>query len=121
MKRAFWVAALSIVAAFSAAQGHGGMHFRFAGSDGGTLVQLAQRDDVQKELAVTDEQKTKLADVEDRMEKDIESNFADMESKHVEDPNVMRHTISDVGEKFAKELPSVLSEGQAKRLMELLI
>ena len=121
MKRVLILITSLALAALSVAQGHGGQHFRFAGSDGGTLVQLAQRPDVQKELAVTDAEKSKLADLETRMEDAVSKDFETLMSSNEQDPNKMRTTISSTGDMFANELPNILTADQYKRLMELLI
>ena len=110
------------VAQGSANTGHGtAMHFRFAGSDGGSMVQLAMRPDVQKELALTPDEETKIADLNDRMLTQVTSDFQKMQSDGVQDPNKMRDTISGTGNKFATELPTILTADQNKRLFELLL
>lgn len=107
---------------FAAAQGHGSNKgFRFAGSDGGSLVQLALRPDVQKELALTEEQKAKLDDLESRMQAQVKADLEAMEKSGESDPDKMRSTIGATGDKFAGELPNVLSADQNKRLLGLML
>jgi hypothetical protein len=121
MKRVISLTLLLTAAAFSVAQGHGGMHFRFQGSDGGTMVQLAQRPDVQKELGATPDETTKLADLETRMETAVGAGMTDLTKGDNPDPNTIRNGIQAIGDKFALELPTILTADQDKRLRELLI
>lgn len=122
MKRFLVLIAMAAGAALSFAQGHGpAHHFRFAGSDGGSMVQLALQPDVQTELKVTADQKTKLAALENAMQTEVSADFAAMQKNKVADPNKQRGTISATGDKFAKSLPSILNKDQYSRLRQILL
>ncbi|MEA2552697.1 MAG: hypothetical protein QOJ65_873 [Fimbriimonadaceae bacterium] len=111
-----------VLASLAIAQGHGGPRkFRFAGADGGSMVQLALRPDVQKEIAATDEEKAKLADLEERMQAQVQADFEAMAKANESDPNKMRGKIGATGDTFAEELPKILTVPQTQRLHELLI
>lgn len=100
---------------------HMARRFRFFGADGGSLVQLSIRNDVQKELKVSDEQKTKIADLDHRMQSQIIDKMTEMSKDDKLTPNEMRGGISAIGEKFAVELADVLTADQKKRLLEVLL
>jgi hypothetical protein len=122
MRKLFVPIAVLLSAAVCHAQGHGNsMHFRFAGADGGSMVQLALRPDVMKELAITSDENTKLLDLEKRMQDAVTANLDSFSKSGETDPNKMRDAIGATGDKFAMELPSILTADQAKRLRELLI
>ena len=121
MKKLLILAALA-TAALSAAQGHGQPHrFRFAGSDGGSLVQLALRPEVQTELALTLEEKSKLSALEAGMQAEVTADFVAMQKSKTTDPNKMRGTVSNTGDKFAKALPGILTKPQNTRLHQLML
>ncbi len=122
MRQLLILAALVTAAAFATAQGHGTAHrFRFAGSDGGSLVQLAERPEVQTELGLTNEEKAKLSALENGMQAQVTANFEAMQKSKTTDPNKMRGTISATGDKFARALPGILTKPQYKRLQELML
>jgi len=121
MRKVLIPVALLLTAAFASAQGHGGPHFRFAGSDGGSMVQLALRADVQKDMGVSGDQKSKLVELEQRMQDAVAANLQEFEKNKESDPNKMRDAIGATGDKFAAELPTVLTADQAKRLKQILI
>ena len=116
MNKFLVIFAVSLAAALSFGQGHTKGHFQFQGSDGGSLVQLAQRPEVQKELKVTASQKAKLTDLENRLEDAVMSDF-----KKDLPTDKMRTTVMNTGNGFADELPKILTPAQNKRLLGLLI
>ena len=122
MKRFLLISAFVIAAATSVAQGHGpARHFRFAGSDGGSMVQLALKPEVQTELGLSATQKSKLSALEAAMQAEVSADFAAMQKSKVSDPNKMRGTVSATGDKFARALPTILNSAQNKRLHQLVI
>ena len=116
LQKTLILSAAIAAAAIAVAQGHTSGHFRFQGSDGGSLVQLAQRDDVQKELKVNGAQKTKLADLENKLEAAVQTDM-----QHMSSVDNMRNTVMNTGNDYAKKLPSILDATQNKRLLQLLI
>jgi hypothetical protein len=121
MKRVLFICVFLATAALSLAQGHGGSRFMFGATDGGSMVQLLLRDDVLKELAVTDDQKSKINALESRLDAQVVADFEKLQKDNVGDPDTMRGAISSTGDKFAKELPDILTADQFKRLRQLLI
>lgn len=122
MKRFIPIALITLTAALSLAQGHGGpRRFMFGATDGGSLVQLLLRKDVLKELAISADQVAKINDLESRLDKQVQADFQKLSDDKVEDADTMRGTISKTGESFAKELPDILTKEQATRLRQILI
>ncbi len=116
--KSIWIigVALSALAAQAPAQR---MMFG-GGGGGGTPSMLLQRDDVGKEINLSDDQKTRLHALRDDMQQSMREKFqAAFSSGERPSPEAMqtmvRDMLKDVDEKVAK----ILDEKQAKRLKEL--
>jgi Spy/CpxP family protein refolding chaperone len=88
----------------------------------GGPAQLVGREDVQKELNLTSEQKTKLSDLQDKMRtKQRETMQSMMQGGGRPDPDQMRATFEKMNAETQKELDTILNDDQKKRLRELSI
>src|SRR5436309_1149922 len=77
MRKAILIAVVAAMACMGMAQGGGGqgrgMRMMFGG--GGLNTRFILREDVSKELNLTADQKTKLQDVQDKMQEEMRSQF----------------------------------------------
>jgi Spy/CpxP family protein refolding chaperone len=111
---------LAVVAASSFAQfpGGGGGRGMMMGGGGGNPAMLLQREDVQADLALTDDQKVKLKDISEGTRDKMRSAFQEAQAQGLE-----REQMGKVFEKvFAdvlKEVNTVLTPDQQKRLKEI--
>src|SRR5579862_5002834 len=124
VQRIFVVMALLSCVALAAAQGGGGGGGGGQGRRGGqrgrggnTEMSLAMRADVQKELAVTDDQKTKLTDLQTNQPR---PNFGGGGGTPPT-PEERAKMMADMRAQQHKALAGVLNDGQMKRLGELLL
>ncbi|MGV3618257.1 MAG: hypothetical protein ACO1SV_23260 [Fimbriimonas sp.] len=104
------------------AQGGGGGQRR--GMMGGQMgrggpAQLLQREEVQTELKLTDDQKTKLSGLQDKMRDKMREMFAGGGGGERPDPTKMREAFTKVNEEIQKEVDAILTPEQQKRLKEL--
>lgn len=109
------VATLVVVAAMSMAQGRGGM--RMMG--GGGMTMLLGRDDVKKEIKLTDDQSAKLEAQRTAMMEAMRARFQNGGGGG--DPETMRKEFAETAKKAEKEALAVLDEKQRARLRELWI
>jgi len=107
-------------------QGRGG--FRMMGGQMGRMssTQLLQRDDVKDELKLTDDQKSKLADLNtkarDKMREVFQnSGFQPGTPPSEDQQKKMAEAMTKVGEDINKEVNTILTADQQKRLKELLV
>jgi Spy/CpxP family protein refolding chaperone len=112
---------LAVVAASSFAQfpGGGGRRMMMGGpGGGGNPVMLLARDDVRADLALTDDQKNKLKDIQDGMQDKMRTAMTDARAQGLE-----REQMGKVFEKvfadLSKEINVVLTPEQQKRLKEI--
>jgi Spy/CpxP family protein refolding chaperone len=116
-QRFFVLIALVSCVALAAAQG-GGQRGGQRRGGGNTELTLAARADVQKELAVTDDQKTKIADLNTKAN---EARRAAFQNAQQMDPAERAKIMADMRAQQKKDLAGVLNDGQMKRLGELLL
>lgn len=106
------------------AQGGGGQRrggmFGMMGRGGGSPVMLLQREDVQGELKLTDEQKTKLSELQTKMMEKMREMFTGGGGGRP-DPDKMREVMTKASEEAQKEVDTVLNADQKKRLKELAV
>ena len=112
---------LAVAAASSFAQfpGGGGRRMMMGGPGGGANpAMLLARDDVRADLALTDEQKNKLKDIQDGMQDKMRTAMQDARAQGLE-----REQMGKVFEKvfadLSKEINVVLTPDQQKRLKEI--
>jgi Spy/CpxP family protein refolding chaperone len=88
-------------------------------------VQLTGREDVQKDLALTDDQKTKLTDLREKaQQKRQEARQAAMDAAGDDREagmKAMQAANAKITEEMSKELATILTPDQVKRLKEILI
>jgi hypothetical protein len=80
-------------------------------------VTLAQLEEVQKELKLTDEQKTKAADLQQRLNDERQTIWQDAAG----DWDQVRVEMNKLNAEIAKEFNGALDEGQQKRLREIFV
>lgn len=107
------VCAILAVSAVSMAQGRGGGMRMFGGGGGGQSM-LLQREDVQGELKLTAEQKSKLEEMRTAMMEEMRGSF-----QPGGDREAMMKQVQEMMKKADKEALAVLDDGQKKRLKEL--
>lgn len=127
IKKTIAIVAVMALAVGAFAQG-GGQGRRFGGMMGGRVSgsQLLQRDDVKDELKLTDDQKSKLADVNqkarDRMREAFQnSGFQPGQPPSEEQQKKMAETFQKLNDDTNKEINAILSADQQKRLKELTV
>jgi hypothetical protein len=81
------------------------------------MVTLAQLEEVQKELKLTDEQKTKAADLQQRLRDERQTIWQDAAG----DWDKVREETNKLNAEIAKEFSGALDEGQQKRLLEIFV
>ncbi len=123
VQRIFVAVAILSCVALAAAQGGGGGRGQRRGGRGNSELSLAQRADVQKELSVTDDQKTKLADLQSKQPR---PNFGGGGGGNggggtPPDPAAMAKARAEMMAQQHKDLAGILNDGQMKRLGELLL
>ena len=114
IKRSLVVIAALTFAVASFAQGGGGQG-RGMMRGGGGMYGLLQRDDVKEELKLTDEQKTKLGEMQQGMMDEMRSAFQDAAG----DRSAMQKIMAKVQESAAKKVNAILTPDQQKRLKEI--
>lgn len=122
------VALLSCVAIAAAQGGGGGGQGRGGfqrGGRGNSELSLAMRADVQKELAVTDDQKTKLTDLQSKSRPQRGGGNGGGGNGGgagtPPDPAAMQKMMAERTAQQHKDLAAILNDGQMKRLGELLL
>jgi hypothetical protein len=123
---------LGLAVATASAQppgGPGGGRGGFFGGPGmmrGASMMILGMDDVQKELAVTDDQKTKLTDLQQKTMEDFRSafsgfgNFQDMtDEERTKARDEMRKKMEETGKKTQAEVDKILDAKQSERLKQL--
>lgn len=109
------VCAVLAISALSMAQGRGG-GMRMMGGGGGSQSMLLGREDVQKELKLTDTQKSKLEEMRNAMMEEMRGSF-----QPGGDREAMMKQVQEMMKKADKEALAVLDDSQKKRLKELWI
>jgi Spy/CpxP family protein refolding chaperone len=90
--------------------------FGMMGRGGGGVAQLLQREEVQTELKLTDDQKTKLSGLQQKMMEKMREMFQGGERPSQEK---MRELFTKAAEDTQKEVDTILTPEQSKRLKEL--
>lgn len=103
-------------------QGRRGGMMQFGGRGGGSPVMLLQREDVQGELKLTDDQKSKLSGIRDKMQDRMREAFqAAAGGGGQPDREKMMAEMQKVTAEIQKEVDGILNEDQKKRLRELAV
>lgn len=97
--------------------GGGGFGQGRRGGFGGGELQLALRPDVSKEISVTDDQKTKLTDLQTKQREEMRGQFQPGAERPSREE--MQKMMAERQEKEHKALAAILNDGQMKRLGEL--
>lgn len=92
--------------------------FGMMGRGGGGVAQLLQREEVQTELKLTDDQKTKLSGLQQKMMDKMREMFQGGGGERP-DPEKMREMMTKAMEDVQKEVDTILTPEQGKRLKEL--
>lgn len=112
------VCAALVVASAAMAQGGGGQGrqgFRMMGGGDSSGTMLLQRADVQKELAITDDQKTKLQGLQDKARDDMREIFQNANG----DRDAMRQGMQKYMAQMQKDVAAILTKEQTARLKEI--
>jgi len=118
LKKVIVVVAVAALVGSAMAQGGGGR--RGGGMQRGnpnSLSSLINRPDVQKDLGITDDQKTKLADIRTSSRQKM----TDARTAAGDDPAARAAAMQKVGEEVGKEQVAVLTPDQQKRLKEIFV
>ncbi|MFN8221301.1 MAG: Spy/CpxP family protein refolding chaperone [Fimbriimonadales bacterium] len=100
--------------------GAGGGQGRMGFGGGGGLLNTVQRADVQKELAITDAQKTKIEDLATKAREDRRAMMEEMRNSGGQpDMEAMRAANEKMAAKQKKDLEGILNADQLKRLGEI--
>lgn len=109
--------ALGCLAAISLAQGgRGGM--RMMGQNNSKLG-LVQRADVQRDLGITADQKTKIATAQSEMDAKRQAAFEEMRNSGSFDREAMQKMMETMGKEGDKKVEGILTADQFKRLKEI--
>ena len=113
------VAVAALVGSAIAQPGGGGGRQRGGGRGGNmnTPVGLLNRADVQKDLAITDDQKAKLTEIRTASRQKM----TDARQAAGDDQQAMRAAMQKVTEEISKDQLAVLTDDQKKRLMEIFV
>jgi Spy/CpxP family protein refolding chaperone len=122
-KKLVLIAATAALVCGALAQG-GGQGRRGGFGQGGAL-QLTGREDVQKDLALTDDQKAKLSELRDKAQAKQREAFTAAREAAGDDRDAMmkamQTTMAKLNEENAKDIAGVLTADQNKRLKEIRI
>lgn len=113
------VAVAALVGSAIAQPGGGGGRQRGGGRGGNmnTPVGLLNRADVQKDLAITDDQKAKLTEIRTASRQKM----TDARQAAGDDQQAMHAAMQKVTEEISKDQLAVLTDDQKKRLMEIFV
>ena len=124
-KKIVLVAATAALVCAAMAQGGGGQGRRGGFGNQGDPLQLTAREDVQKDLALTDDQKTKLTDLRDKSQAKMREAFTAIRESAGDDRDAMMKGMQGLQAKMADEnataIAGVLSPDQVKRLKEITV
>jgi Spy/CpxP family protein refolding chaperone len=124
LKNLIVLATAAVLVCSAMAQG-GGQGRRGGFGNPGDPLQLTSREDVQKDLNLTDDQKTKLTDLRDKAQQKGREAFQAARDSAGDDREAMMKTIQTImakqAEENAKEIATILSADQVKRLKEIAI
>jgi len=112
------VATFVVAAAMTFAQGGGGMRM-MGGPGGGSMSMLLIRDDVKKEIKLTDEQSSKLDEMRTAMQEEMRGKFQGGGGGG--DREAMMKEVGEMIKKADKDTLALLDDAQKKRLKELWI
>jgi Spy/CpxP family protein refolding chaperone len=110
------IAILSVAALATVSFGQG-MRGGAMGNPAAMPQILLQREDVRTELQLTDEQKSKLFD----MQSGIRQRFTEAARQPYDDDKARRKAFENIGKKIIEEVNAILTPGQLTRLKEVAI
>lgn len=115
------ISALLALSAVSFAQGGGRGGGRMGGMmmQGGGPANLINREDVQADLKVTAEQKSKLTALQDKQRQEMQAAFEEMRNGGSFDQDAMREMMTKRAKQSEKDVNAILTTDQAKRLKEI--
>jgi len=101
----------------------GGQRGGFGGGFGAGVHNLANRADVQRDIKATEDQKTKIAALNETMREEMRGAFGGFGGGGGERPdmNAIRTAMEKMNEKGKTELAKILDAGQMKRIDEIQI
>jgi len=120
VKKLFVVIAVVALVGSAMAQGGGGGRGGQRGMRGGnpnSLSSLIRRADVQKDLAITDDQKTKITEIQTSSRQKMQ----DARAAAGDDRAAQMAAMQKIGEEVGKEQLAVLTADQQKRLKEIFV
>ena len=86
---------------------------------GGSPVQLLNRTDVQTDLKLSDDQKTKITALNDQMRQDMQNAFQNAQASG--DQGSTRTAMQQIGDKYRPQFEAILSADQNKRLLGIYV
>lgn len=121
MKKTIVIVGLLALTCVTLAQGGGGQGRRFGMRfAGGGMGMLVNRADVQRELGISEDQKTKLRELREKMQAERESQMESFRTNGgPPDREAMMKAFREMEEKSTKALGEILTADQVKRLKEL--
>lgn len=119
MKR--WTVLLAIAALSSVVMAQGQGRGMMMGRGGASETMLLGRADVQRDLALTEDQKTKLTAMQSKMREDMQAAMENARSSGNFDREAMQKAMADMMAKSKKETSAILTADQNKRLHEIWI
>ncbi len=120
LKKLVVIVAVAALVGSAMAQGGGGGRGQRGGGRGGnpnSPMSLINRADVQKDLGITEDQKTKLTEIRTNSRQKM----TDARTAAGDDQAAMRAAMTKVNEEVTKEQLAVLTADQQKRLTEIFI
>lgn len=122
-KKFILIAAMTALVAGAMAQGGGGQRRGGFGPPDG--LSLTGRDDVQKDLNLTDDEKAKLSDLRDKSQQKMRDAMTEARDSAGDDRDAMMKAMTAVREKLSadndKDVAGILTPDQTKRLKEIKI
>jgi Spy/CpxP family protein refolding chaperone len=123
-KKLLMIAAAGAIVCGAMAQGGGGQGRR-GGFGPPDSLQLTGREDVQKDLVLTDDEKAKLSDLRDKAQQKRRDAFTAARESAGDDRDAMMKAIQAANAKLSDEnnaaLAAILTADQARRLKEILV
>ncbi len=110
-----FIIAITALVGSAMAQGQGRRGGRGGGGNPYSAISLVRNEDVQKELNITDDQKTKITDLQTSMRQKMQDAFQNAG----DDQQARGQAMTKVNADAEKDLAAILTPDQVKRLKEL--
>ncbi len=114
LKKATTILSVVFLATVSSAWGQG---MRGGAGAGSNPAMLLQRDDVRADLQITDEQKSKLFDLQEG----LKARFTEAFQTAGDDAEARKKAMENIGKKIVEEVNQILTAAQQTRLKEIAV